>query len=551
MSNMTVPDRLAIDHVVIVENSPEEAQNLREICERSFRLPLHTTEVLASDSASILARLEQDLRRVPETAIVFLDLCLDNDERIHFGSRVAQRIRKLRPELPIIIYSERAEFGVFADLLVEGLVDHAVDKTLIGRERLNSDAFNSVVTRAIRGRRIAHGAQRAAVEIHPEAWTLGSDSKEWLLLELVSRIGRSEVGQLVAMCVEGAKSATLQYMAPGLSGSYVMRALIARGAGAQLNVVLKVSQDREGLLADYKHMEDIGGLPGRLLPRLRDEGVQSTNGGWHGYAMDFVTGSTLASEIETTGGQVVLREVFNRIRDIYARQQPETCEPFATLRWSEKERAATVVELLRLTPFVKRHQPHLAPGIPSLIESAISGAVGDKSLAQIKAAVGELPGVRQHGDLHFNNIMIENGGHDVTLIDWSRYGLYPLAMDFAKCEASFRLRHVDAADCAELDLARIPEWQKLDAMLHNTGEIEVVDDGDIVGLSIVAAVRAEAKIQMFRESSALVRERLLWWYQYCLFRSYLKGIGAGYVSVAKRLWAISAATGLAEGLTDL
>lgn len=547
-----IPDFLNVASALIIENSAKEAEYLAKLCKRSFEMSTQIQLLVESGAAAVMSRLDAALAITPLNSVAFLDICLDDSPTDHSGLTVAERIREKRLDLPIIVYSLRADRQVAIDLVLTGVVDDVVDKELIRDNRLSSTAFNAIVDRAMRKR---EPWRRRPVQLTPSegGHEPDSDTDEWLAVEVISRVGETDLSHLIGLCVEGAVSAQLSYMAPGLSGSFVISARIKRASAANVDVVLKVGRDKQSLEADHKHIVDVGSWPGRLVPHLRPEGVQALNG-WYAYAMENVPGTPLSARIGHAGATELVATAFDSIRPLY---QPSTtsCKPLGTLRWSRAERANTIIEIRRLTPFLARRRPTAAALIEPMLVSVASGGLPGISDARLESLFGELPCILQHGDLHMGNIMVDDSTRalDVRLIDWSRYGTYPLAMDFAKCEASFRLRMVDSIDCFDCDVARIEKWEEVDTAIHTPGK--ALDSG-LTHLKtnqwnqLIALIRQEAARQVNAETSSITRSRLEAWYYFCLFRSYLKGVGAENVETPKRLWAFVTAAKLAQALAE-
>jgi Phosphotransferase enzyme family len=463
-----IQDRVAVPGALIIENTEREAEVLMRLCEDAFEMQTWIKSIVG-DGASHVLRQFQDIRdAIPIGAVVFLDICLERDPKMHTGKDVARDIRALRPDLAILIYSRRADLSVCVELLAEeGLADWMIEKVPIESRRLSTLAFNAAVQKAIR-RNSARGWSE--MKVFPRTRSDVTRPDDWLVLELLSRVGCDEVARLIRRCIGGATTARLEYMSPGFSGAAVVRALVERANERAVDVVLKLSRDRPALETDRRHINDLGAIgPGHLLPHLRQEGIGAGSEGWFAYAMERVPGKPLARLLDTGRGATFLKLVLDEMRDWYNSKEPTKSDPLASLILSDSERACVIAQLHEVNPLIKRYWPPGGMREEQVQRFLENGELPGKSQNLIVETLGELPGTLQHGDLHADNILIEEaaGGQiKLRLIDWARYGLHPLGADFARLESQLRLRVVGKADSSAYDIQRIAEWQASDGLLH-------------------------------------------------------------------------------------
>jgi hypothetical protein len=553
--NMTemqqAPRRLAVAAVIVIENSKGEADHLIQLCRRSFAMPVDIKTFIGKNAEVILFDLKNSIASFPPRSVVFLDICLEPDPGVHSGREVAQFIRDNRSDIAIILYSVRADRAICDELTRAGLVDAVAEKELIVQDRHSSDAFNTRVENAMKMR---PNRSPFVVKVEPHAGSV-SEIRVWLMIELISRIGRDDLSDLIGACVKGAIEADLEYLAPGFSGSHVMRAKVKRSNQQLLDIVLKLTRDFKALSADLNHISEVGAIPRRLLPHLRTEGIQSSQYGWHGYAMERVSGAPLADLINTDKSATLTSKVLESVRQLYQVNHPTSCRPLQSAFWSDAERASTIVELSKLKLAFERYTPNEAGSLSDILSFVKNNDLFGRKSEEIDQSLGELPAVWQHGDLHMNNIMVDTsyGTIEVCLIDWSRYALHPLGFDHARLESEFRLRVVDVEDSSELDLKKIAEWAEVDQAIHIPNSII----GGLASLPqaspwspFIKLIRQEAQLQIDRASSATVKSRLYWWYYFSLFRNYVKCASYGRIPPSKKLWAFSLASRLGKMLTS-
>jgi hypothetical protein len=544
--------RLSVPAALIFEDSREEATILHNLCKLAFERTADIRPIIGSASAGI-DYFDGIAETLAEGCLVFLDVCLESDVAIHSGRRVAQHIREKRPDMPIIIYSMRGDLAVCMDLFANGLVDGVVDKDQILRETHSVLAFNSAVHEAISRRQ-----ERTVgpIIVEPSCFPKEGSYEEWLSFELLSRIGNDEVARLIAKCVEGATSARVEYMSPGFSGSLVARAIVERREGPTVDVVLKFDRNAMNLAADHRYLKDVGAIFGRVIPHLRPEGIQSGYAGWYAYAMERVTGKPLSDLLDPDSGPGLITSILDVLKSLYDNQKLEKNWNIFNSQWcTDSEKASILVELHRHAALIRRHRAQEATEMEAMKKFVMKEELYDKTLPEIKRILGELPAIYQHGDLHMNNIIVDkrNTNSIICLIDWARYGAYPLGTDFSRLESEFRLRVVGVADCTAFDLNNVPRWIEADNVLysdinkvaplpHDIGKLECGD--------CLERIRVEAQNQMNRCDSPEIRRRLSWWYYFSLFRNYLKAFSYGRIPEARRVCAFATAVRLGKNLAE-
>ncbi len=548
-----IPDRLAAQHVLILENVAAEAESLRNQCRLSFETSTEI-KIILGDSADIVRQFDEFHKSFGHGSIVFLDICLERDPKVCSGRNVAQHIRCTRPDMPILIYTQRGDVMTCFDLLEGGIADYMVQKPEIGRGKMTPLHFNASVCRAIQ----RHSERTCPKTIlKPSSEDEAHTEEDWLVVELLSEIGPSEVKRLLPKCVKGAKAATLGYMSPGLSGAVVFRAAVDRDDASSLDVVIKFSRCVRSLEMDFQHVVDLGSLqPGRLLPHLRGEGIQAGREGWYAYAMETMPGQPLSRILRPGANMGLFKKVLDEARNFYTHQTPQATDLHKVDLLTKEERISSLVQLKTLRPLVQRHHPDDAIDDQEVSSSIRKRTLPGKSFDTICSTLGQLPGIMQHGDLHPHNILVDGTTPDqisVCLIDWARYGLYPLGSDLAKLESQLRLLLIGADDCSHYTFDSLGAWGQTDATMHHDTEHLTVGDEVLEPTfwnQCLRDIREEAQHQILRGETANHHRLLTWWYYFALYQNYLQGIGLAHLPAPKRVWAYRTAAHLGRLLAD-
>ena len=157
--------------------------------------------------------------------------------------------------------------------------------------------------------------------------------------------------------------------------------------------------------------------------------------------------------------------------------------------------------------------------------------------------MAELPGYPQHGDLHARNILISANGRPV-LIDWARYGPWPMAYDVQRLELQLLVRVFRTGRMADQFIDGVaPLWPLLSELLDDdlARPLTVSDPNDAPVIQQLERLRQARATVLDDAASGLDRMRRLRAFHVGRCHDALRAAAYQDVSPFKRLFALYAA----------
>jgi hypothetical protein len=273
--------------------------------------------------------------------------------------------------------------------------------------------------------------------------------------------------------------------------------------------------------------------------------------------MERVPGKPLSRSLGVPSALTLLDRLLSELNTWQSSCTVDDChEPISLATLSDREKASFILEEQQLGELLERYWPPNSLTKEQIERFVQNGDLSNVNREMIIKTLGTLPGTLQHGDLHADNVIVdERGGAQIgiCLIDWSRYGVKPLGSDYARLESQIRLRAVGKHNCSCYEMDQVKAWLKFDGLLHNDVRALSLGSGD-PSLNpwdtYIRNIRTNALNQIKRAGTDSLSQKLIWWYYFSLFCDYLTAFGYGYLPAAKRVWAICSAANLGKVLSE-
>jgi hypothetical protein len=255
----------------------------------------------------------------------------------------------------------------------------------------------------------------------------------------------------------------------GYSGAYVVRVQGYEGASLRM-VVCKASKQKRLLDQEETRWKDAArkpNLPPGMIIHLIDQ-VQPAGQSLYYFTQSSDPGSTLENLcLESDGNLAFLDELLVPIKRLQLALKMggmsyKECE---MMRFTQRDLDRFEVARRRLIPLARQcaERGFLPMDTPSFEEKVahIARELVPRWLEPARLEDRPLPLCEQHGDLNPRNLLYKGsspGGPQ--LIDFARFGYWPLGYDLCRLELQLFLRVVDVADGADYFPEQIPKWMK-------------------------------------------------------------------------------------------
>jgi hypothetical protein len=262
---------------------------------------------------------------------------------------------------------------------------------------------------------------------------------------------------------------TVRALTGGFSGAHLLR-IDGEEDSAPRSVVCKISRARTPLDQEMKRMQEamksyaasLGPLPAYInsTPKEIGDGVA-----WY-IVQAMVPGESVESLI---AGSATVNEDEMKIVLAYAQRFAETQQPgwksersmLRMLKMDEQDVERFETSRKRLSELAELAREHGCLSDPRMRKSDIDrfGSFIADWNAQVKQRFDTAPHIEQHGDFNARNILVWK--NEVRLIDFARYGPWPVGYDLTRFELQLLLRGADAFAGRDEFPHYLPDWTTL------------------------------------------------------------------------------------------
>lgn len=452
----------------------------------------------------------------PETecCVLFLDLVLGDDESLlaEGVKRVKQWASTLLESYVIILHTRfaGAASGMHGD--VDGILD-----------KYTESADRDAVVQSMRGaisaavRHWSERTKRVAPELPRTCWQM-PDSPASRRAE--AGLGRELIGDLVDQVAIRWENIQVDVLAGGYSGAFVLK-IDGTEAGVTRSAICKVSRDAKVLDEEvnaFKRASTEYHLFEGMLPPMVDTRVQQVLTASNAYFLvqSTVPGETLEKHLldrirQGSVSGVSLEQDVARVIDRLTQTSITSLRNSACVAEEPRglqllqidvDRFESSVDMLAdvrdecvKRGYLEGSKSHDRPEIHAFRDHVVRGWRESRANAGLTA----LPLCEQHGDLNPRNILI-GVGLGMHLIDFARFGPWPVGYDLIRLELQLMLRLLDVDHTADAFGDRLPTWMTLwgdccDAAATPDRD-EGTTSGDVVSFRWVSRKLSRARVEI-------------------------------------------------------
>jgi len=326
--------------------------------------------------------------------------------------------------------------------------------------------------------------QKGIVE---DATPLEFDKDDPRVSYIVNEIGEAKLKALYKQVLPGdapVERMTATYLAPGMSGAFVVRMEAEMTRLPAVTHLVKVSTNKKRLADEVAKCPTGGPYAARLTVNYHKEVAAVEE--WYGIGAVFEKGTVPFKEwllTERTDAEIagVLQLLFMEggLREGYGRDIGDPENPMRAVEalWPSLSRQARIMEAID-----QLGDAAAAASLGGLGDwEAISRTLRDYLTAQQvgKRSPGSTPRksflCKCHGDLHTRNIVVTTGGPAVpTIVDWPEFDTYHWATDYARLLADLLLAAYDTG-VRSYEWGHLAEWRDIASKAVGLEELPVTD----------------------------------------------------------------------------